>query len=191
LIIPLDKKAGGDRKSDVYKSVTEIIPEAVISTNKKVKKLENYLVNHPKEVTEKIPEALNAFLVTKFFPVQESRTKKEFMAQEHVSEAQTFEIDALRQLGDMLKATERAKGTAGKGNPDWLGGSKTEPPSNDAPTLSDLGINKKTSSLAQKLATLPEAANNCTIRDSPLLINRIGGKTGNNWQGYPQILWTN
>jgi len=56
----------------------------------------------------------------------------------------------------MLKSTERAKGSAGQGRPN-LGGSKTEPPKNDAPTLSDLGINKMTSSLAQKLSALPEA----------------------------------
>lgn len=34
--------------------------------------------------------------------------KRQGMAQEHVAEAQTIEIDALRQLGDMLKATELA-----------------------------------------------------------------------------------
>ena len=77
------------------------------------------------------------------------------MAQEHVSEAQTIEIDALRQLGDMLKATDRAKGTVLNGK-DSFGSTKMEPPKNDAPTLADLGIDKKTSSLAQKLA------NNCT-----------------------------
>ena len=72
------------------------------------------------------------------------------MAQEHVSEAQTIEIDALRQLGDMLKATDRAKVRFDEG-------SNKVPSSNDEPTLSDLGIDKKTSSLAQKLAKLPEA----------------------------------
>jgi hypothetical protein len=82
--------------------------------------------------------------------------KRQNMAQEHVSEAQTIEIDALRQLGDMLKATDRAKGTVLNGK-DSFGSTKMEPPKNDAPTLSDLGIDKKTSSLAQKLATLPEA----------------------------------
>ena len=80
------------------------------------------------------------------------------MAQEHVTEAQTIEIDALRQLGEMLKATERAKGTRGNIQEVISGGTKMELPVNDAPTLSDLGINKKTSSLAQKLATLPESS---------------------------------
>ncbi len=67
----------------------------------------------------------------------------------------------VRQLGDMLKATERAKGTksqivgGSRGNAIITGSTKTEPPVNDTPTLSDLGINKKTSSLAQKLAALP------------------------------------
>lgn len=78
--------------------------------------------------------------------------KRQGMAQEHVAEAQTIEIDALRQLGDMLKATERA--TAGRPK---LISSKMEPIKDNNPTLADLGINKKTSSLAQKLADLPEA----------------------------------
>jgi len=67
-------------------------------------------------------------------------------------------------MGDMLKATDRAKGSKGQlkgdvplGTKLSVGSTKLEPPTNDAPTLSDLGINKKTSSLAQKLATLPEA----------------------------------
>jgi hypothetical protein len=64
----------------------------------------------------------------------------------------------------MLKATDRAKGTKGQlkgdvpaGTKLSVGSTKMEPPTNDAPTLSELGINKKTSSLAQKLAALPEA----------------------------------
>ncbi len=62
-----------------------------------------------------------------------------------------IEIDALRQLGGMLRATERAKGDLKQGSvvP------KKNHGENDAPTLSDLGINKKTSSLAQKLSVLP------------------------------------
>jgi len=56
----------------------------------------------------------------------------------------------------MLKATERAKGTAGYGRPN-LGTTKTEAPKDDTPILAELGINYKTSSLAQKLATLLEA----------------------------------
>jgi hypothetical protein len=82
--------------------------------------------------------------------------KRQNMAQEHVSEAQTIEIDALRQLGDMLKATDRAKGAMGIGKKIECG-TKMEPHLEQLPTLSDLGIDKKTSSLAQKLATLPEA----------------------------------
>lgn len=50
-------------------------------------------------------------------------------------------------LGQMLKATERNSGTL-------LRGTKTEPRDN-TPTLAELGIDKKTSSLAQKIADLP------------------------------------
>lgn len=55
----------------------------------------------------------------------------------------------------MLKATERATGAAGHGRPS-LGGSTLEPPKNNTPTLTELGINKKTSSLAQQLADLSD-----------------------------------
>jgi hypothetical protein len=98
----------------------------------------------------------------------------------------------------MLKATKLSEG--GRPVVDKITGTKMEPPVNDAPTLSDLGIDKKTSSLAQKLATLPESevtatvsqlANSCTIQTRPLLINRIGGNVGINLHGYPQIMWKN
>jgi hypothetical protein len=39
--------------------------------------------------------------------------------------------------------------------------------------------------------TVERLTNNCTIRDSPLLINRIGGNVGISLQGYPQVLWKN
>ena len=56
----------------------------------------------------------------------------------------------------MLKATERATGTAGMGRPS-LGGTRRMPPKNDAPTYKQLGLNNKNEGIAaQQLAGLPD-----------------------------------
>lgn len=45
------------------------------------------------------------------------------------------------------------RGTAGAGNPDWLGGSDADPPSEQAqPTLAEAGIDKHLADRARKLA---------------------------------------
>lgn len=76
--------------------------------------------------------------------------KRQQLSEENIGRAHSLKIDALRKLGELLKETPKA--TA------FLGGSKKEPTRNDAPTLKELGLDKKTSSIAQKLAELPEAA---------------------------------
>ena len=88
--------------------------------------------------------------------------KHQGMAQEAIDYAHAIKIEALRRLGEMLAETkdERAKGTAGRvigpGRGKVNGGSEVAPPFPDAPpTLADLGLTKKTSSIAQKLADLP------------------------------------
>ena len=63
--------------------------------------------------------------------------------------AASIKVDALRQLGEMLKATPKAKG-------EILRGDKLEPRGDEAPTLADLGLTKKESMVAQKLANLSE-----------------------------------
>ena len=58
----------------------------------------------------------------------------------------------------MLKATPRNEGAAVPG----IGkrGNKMVPRYDDAPTLAELGLDKRTASVAQKLAELPDAAFN-------------------------------
>lgn len=68
--------------------------------------------------------------------------------------AREIKCDAKRKLGEMLRSSERAKGTRVKGG--TTGGPVVEPPANDAPTLADLGISKKLSAESQVLASLPE-----------------------------------
>lgn len=67
--------------------------------------------------------------------------------------AHSIKIDALRQLGEMLKDAPKNRGEKGQFR---TGGTKVEPPVEAAPTLDSLGLDKKTAAVAQKLAELPE-----------------------------------
>ena len=72
---------------------------------------------------------------------------------ETINRAAEIRLRAERRLGELLRETPKATGTAGQGRPK-KGGSKTEPPK-PVPTLSDSGISKKLSSRAQELASVP------------------------------------
>lgn len=65
--------------------------------------------------------------------------------------AHSIKIDALRQLGEMLKNTPKNEGAKGIGK-------SAVPKENRTPTLKDLNLDKKTSAVAQKLAELPDKA---------------------------------
>ncbi|OYW03314.1 MAG: hypothetical protein B7X11_03385, partial [Acidobacteria bacterium 37-65-4] len=80
--------------------------------------------------------------------------KRQKLSQESIDYAHDIRIQALAQLGRMLKGTPKAKGAAAGGKKNWSRGTYTVP-RDTAPTLSDLGLDKKTSSIAQKLASLP------------------------------------
>ena len=72
---------------------------------------------------------------------------------EAVAYANEIRFDALKLLGEMLKATERAKGTTTVGGGGRSGGTVRVPPEN-APTLADLNLTKKESAVAQRIAAL-------------------------------------
>lgn len=78
--------------------------------------------------------------------------RQQKLGNEIIDYAHSFKIEALRRLGEMLAASERNKGAKGS----VVSGSKRVPVKDDRPTLADLGLDKKTSSLAQKIADLPE-----------------------------------
>lgn len=100
--------------------------------------------------------------------VKDWRDKAEAMrAYAHQSKNRQLEIDAAeiriraeRRLGELLieqKATVGLNtGNAGAGRPE-KGGSVSEPPKDSRPTLADIGVDKKLSSHAQKVAAIPEA----------------------------------
>lgn len=74
--------------------------------------------------------------------------KRQHLGEEAMGIAASIKVEALRKLGEMLQVAPRA--TA------FLGGTKKVPTRNDAPTLEELGLTKKESAVAQKLAALPE-----------------------------------
>jgi hypothetical protein len=78
--------------------------------------------------------------------------KRQHLGEEVAGQATSIKIEALRKLGEMLNAAPKAKG----GKPYQKATGATSEPV--APTLDDLGLTKKESAVAQKLAALPEKA---------------------------------
>ena len=76
--------------------------------------------------------------------------KRKGMGVEAVKLANSYAIEAERKMGQMLKETERAPA----GRPKLIG--TTVVPINEYPTLKELGLTKKDSARAQKLADLDE-----------------------------------
>lgn len=79
----------------------------------------------------------------------------------------TYDLEAERKMGQMLKETERAKGVKCqlKGK-NASGGHRTLPPEDDAPTLSALGLTKRESAEAQlqaRGATLTSSRNHAKV----------------------------
>lgn len=77
--------------------------------------------------------------------------KRQKMSAETIRYAEWLRLDAERKLGEILAAMPKNQGAKGS----TVTGTKREPVKDDTPTLADLGIDKKTSSRAQQLATLP------------------------------------
>lgn len=83
--------------------------------------------------------------------------KRQQLGEDAIGIAHAIKIEALRKLGEMLKDAPKSDGARGLGG-GGTRGSKKEPRVNAPPTLSELGLDKKTSSVAQKLAELSEEA---------------------------------
>lgn len=94
----------------------------------------------------------------------------------------------LAQLGRMLKKTPRNEGTKGQLKGDVVSGTKLELPTSDIPTLADLGLDKKTSKLAQDIAELPRGTY-LELRDSvhdrlPVLCEKFPGTNSTKLSNY-------
>lgn len=82
--------------------------------------------------------------------------KRQKLGEEAIQYATSIKVEALAQLGRMLKETPKNRGTRLIGGSEkYSGGSKVEPP-DDLPTLAEMGLDKKTSKLAQDIASLPD-----------------------------------
>lgn len=81
--------------------------------------------------------------------------KRQHLSESAISQATSVKVEAMRKLGEILKATPKAKTRMNGKNFD---GTKKEPSKNDAPTLEELGLSKKESAVAQQLANLSEEA---------------------------------
>lgn len=80
--------------------------------------------------------------------------RRQKLGEEASDLALSIKVEALRKLGEMLADSPKATGVRMAGS-DGLGGTKVEPPRNQGLTLADLGLTKKESAVAQKLAALP------------------------------------
>ncbi len=85
----------------------------------------------------------------------ETYARRQQLGCDAIAYAYAVKIEALRQLGELLKETPKNEGTRLAGR--TIGGSTKELPKDPTPTLADLGIGKKTSMIAQQLADLPQA----------------------------------
>ena len=86
-------------------------------------------------------------------------------ATENIAYAETLKLDSLRELGAALKVLPKATVAAGIGPIAVPSEYRNAQP----PTLSDLGIDKRNSALAQKPAALPEATYN-VIKASQIVV---------------------
>lgn len=75
--------------------------------------------------------------------------RRQKLGDEAIDYAYAVKIEALRKLGELLKETPKAKAR--------FDGTSKEPSRNEADTLADLGIDKKISSIAQRLAEMSDA----------------------------------
>lgn len=81
--------------------------------------------------------------------------KRQHLGEEAMDIALSIKVEALRKLGEMLLTTPKATGAKGLSG-GGTRGSKKAPRVDDAPTLEELGLTKKESAVAQKLAALSE-----------------------------------
>lgn len=91
-------------------------------------------------------------VVLDFATVQEVFARRQKLGEDVIGYAHSIKIHALAQLGALIEAAPKATGTRGQ----LAGGSRKIPPA-VAPSLADLGINKKIADIARVLAALSEA----------------------------------
>jgi hypothetical protein len=79
--------------------------------------------------------------------------KRQHLSESAISQATSVKVEAMRKLGEILQATPKATGAKGIGPI-----AVTKENRNTNPTLDELGLSKKESAVAQKLANLSDEA---------------------------------
>jgi hypothetical protein len=95
--------------------------------------------------------------------------RRKGMGEEAVQYARSYALEAERKMGEMLAATPRAEGARGVGPPIAV----TPRNRNTPPTLEELGITKRESAEAQRLAALPQETFE-DIRDGHTTLTQVG-----------------
>jgi hypothetical protein len=78
-------------------------------------------------------------------------SKRHHLSDEAIGRALSVKVDATRKLGEILRATPKNTGVKGSAVPN-----RNRANLDATPTLEELGLSKKESAVAQKLADLPE-----------------------------------
>ena len=93
-------------------------------------------------------------LVLDVAAAQQVFAQRQRLGEEVIGHAHAIKVHALARLGDLLKEMPKAQGGQKGGRGRKIDGSRREP-SISPPSLRELGIDKRTSMLAQQLAALP------------------------------------
>jgi N6-adenosine-specific RNA methylase IME4 len=150
------------QKVDALAVLRDTKPSATVLQDRVVKILHDSRRNLSIAVT--IPQHK---LIADLAAAQEVFSTRQRLGEDVIGYAHALKVEALAGLGELLKKQPKATGTRGqlKGR-GVIGGASTEPP---IATLADLGIDKKTSSLAQRLAALSDVERNAIAsRDKTL-----------------------
>jgi N6-adenosine-specific RNA methylase IME4 len=124
------------------------------TTNLPAHVLKDRIVQRLREAEKALAHAVEidqVRLVMNVAAAQEVFAKRQDLGEEVIGFAHLIKTRALGRLGELLDAMPKNQGAV-KGKT----GSKGKPVLDTAPTLADLGIDKKTSMVAQQLAALPE-----------------------------------
>jgi N6-adenosine-specific RNA methylase IME4 len=109
-------------------------------------------------------------LIADIATAQEVFATRQRLGEDVISHAYTLKVEALVGLGELLKKQPKQAGSRGQlAGRNASGGTKMEPPETRPPSLAEMGIDKKTSSLAQRLAALTDVERNAIAsRDKTL-----------------------
>lgn len=100
--------------------------------------------------------------------------KRQELGKEAELRATSIRVEALRQIGEILIVSPKNTGVRMMGSTKGTGGTKIEPPS-VIPTLAEMGLDKKTSKLAQDIAKLPDEQIE-KVKQGVLSINQAANK---------------